>query len=106
MIIVDDYIPVLEISQAVYQPIFTDIQSKRNIGNGIQSKSIKFRRTDNTYHNVSRKVPSSEPVEIWMYLIEKALAKVYSSYESLMNGNFFDLLTELTGYDMEKWDFR
>ena len=45
---------------------------------------------------------SSEPVEIWMYLVEKALAKLYSCYEVMANGNFFDLLTELTGFDMEK----
>ena len=34
-----------------------------------------------------------------MFLLEKAFAKYYCSYEALLKGNFLDFMTELTGYD-------
>ena len=34
-----------------------------------------------------------DPAEIWMYLLEKAFAKLYSSYEAICKGDLFDFLT-------------
>ena len=34
-----------------------------------------------------------------MFVLEKIFAKYYGSYESLLKGNFFDFMTEITGYD-------
>ena len=34
-----------------------------------------------------------------MFLLEKIFAKYYASYEALLKGNFFDFMTEITGYD-------
>ena len=42
---------------------------------------------------------TEEPIEIWMFLLEKIFAKHYSNYQAMLKGNFFDFMTELTGYD-------
>ena len=35
-------------------------------------------------------------VEIWPFLLQKAFAKYYSTYDSLANGNTIDFLEEVT----------
>ena len=37
------------------------------------------------------------PVELWPFLLQKAYAKYYSTYDSLANGNPYDFLEEITG---------
>ena len=69
-VIIDDNIPVIEVKDSKkeqYQPAFISSEVK-----GLQNRS--------------------DPIEIWPFLLEKALAKQYSSYEALQNGNIFDFL--------------
>jgi len=42
-------------------------------------------------------------MEIWPFLLEKAFAKYYTSYESLQSGNIFDFLEELTNKTCEQY---
>lgn len=41
-------------------------------------------------------------VNIWPFLLLKAYAKAYSSYEALESGNIFDFMNELTGASVER----
>ena len=41
-------------------------------------------------------------VELWPFLLQKAYAKYYSTYDSLANGNTLDFLEEITGTLAEK----
>jgi len=36
-------------------------------------------------------------VELWPFLMQKAFAKYYSTYDSLIKGNALDFLEEITG---------
>lgn len=76
--IVDDNIPVLEVEgKAKVQPVFMTCEESPN---------------------------SQEPLEIWPFILEKALAKYYSSYEALQSGNIFDFLEELTNKTCDQYD--
>ena len=44
--------------------------------------------------------------QLWVPLIEKALAKCYGSYESIASGQIYDGLSILTGMPVEKIDLR
>lgn len=41
--------------------------------------------------------PETSPVELWPFLLEKAFANYYSSYENLCYGNAIDFISQLTG---------
>jgi hypothetical protein len=41
--------------------------------------------------------PNHEKREIWLLLLEKALAKAYGGYQRLYNGNETYILRDLTG---------
>lgn len=44
--------------------------------------------------NVTHSTPN---LEIWPFLLQKAFAKYYSTYDALGNGNTFDFIEEITG---------
>ena len=46
-------------------------------------------------------VPNKVYLNIWPFLVQKAYAKVYGSYEALLNGNLLDFMNELTGASVE-----
>lgn len=46
--------------------------------------------------------PQGNTVELWPFLLQKAFAKYYSTYDSLANGNSYDFLEEITGTFMER----
>jgi hypothetical protein len=41
--------------------------------------------------------PQTDFLEVWPFLVLKALSNYYSAYELMMYGNVIDLLNELTG---------
>jgi hypothetical protein len=45
-------------------------------------------------------------VELWPFLLQKAYAKYYSTYDSLANGNTLDFLEEVTGCFFQKMDLK
>ena len=47
-------------------------------------------------------VPKGDKIELWPFLLQKAYAKYYSTYDSLANGNTIDFLEEVTGTFAEK----
>ena len=75
-VIVDDYVPVEVQGGKVVRPLFLDVEVDNNC------------------------------VEIWPFLIEKAYAKYYSTYDSLGKGNVLDFLEEVTGnfYQTLHWN--
>ena len=40
-------------------------------------------------------------VDIWPFLLQKAYAKYYSTYDSLANGNIYDFVEEISGVFMQ-----
>lgn len=46
--------------------------------------------------------PQGNTIELWPFLLQKALAKYYSTYDSLANGNSVDFLEEITGSFLER----
>ena len=46
---------------------------------------------------VNVRVPAQGPVDIWPFLLEKAYANYYSSYEALNCGNMVDFVAEIAG---------
>lgn len=42
------------------------------------------------------------PLDIWPFLLEKAYANYYSSYEALHHGNMLDFAEEVTGSPSER----
>ena len=42
-------------------------------------------------------IDAPKAVEIWPFLLLKALAKYYSTYQSLVGGNTIELMEQLTG---------
>ena len=44
---------------------------------------------------------STNSVEIWPYIIEKAYAKLYGSYDALNGGNVSEALMDITGCPVE-----
>lgn len=48
------------------------------------------------------RVPHGAPIDIWPFLLEKAYANYYSSYEALQSGNIVDFIEELAGTPSEK----
>lgn len=47
-------------------------------------------------------VKSQGSIDIWPFLVEKAYANYYSSYEALHYGNMLDFAEELTGSPSQK----
>jgi hypothetical protein len=43
------------------------------------------------------RVPQDGPIDVWPFLIEKAYANYYGSYEALGYGNMLDFVEEVTG---------
>lgn len=66
-VIVDDYIPIQE-QNKMYYPLFLSVEPNCENSKG---------------QNI---------IEIWPFLVQKAYAKVYSTYESLLNGNIEDFI--------------
>ena len=71
-LIVDDFVPVVVSNQKgevgkIIKPAFLDVN------------------------------PEGSVVEMWPFLIQKAFAKYYSTYDSLIKGNTLDFLEEVTG---------
>ncbi len=71
-VLVDDTIPVL-VRNRKYYPLFLNVAERQK-----------------------------NKVEIWPFLLQKAYAKTYSSYESLLNENSLDFLNEITGCSVER----
>lgn len=60
------------------------------------------------YVPVSTRVTSinkSKPIEIWPFLLEKAYASYYCSYEAFRRGNAVDFIEELTGQHFKNISF-
>ena len=72
-IIIDDYIPVRKGEGGKMEPAFIDVR-----------------------------VPKDSPLDIWPFLLEKAYANYYSSYEALHCGNMLDFAEEITGTPSER----
>lgn len=72
-IIVDDYIPVFKGQDGKIKPAYLNVR-----------------------------VANHGPIDIWPFLLEKAYANYYSSYEALHYGNIVDFVEELTGVPSEK----
>jgi len=46
---------------------------------------------------------SANPTEFWISLMEKAYAKMYGCYETIISANFTEGMVDLTGGIAEKW---
>lgn len=46
-------------------------------------------------------LPSDGPIELWPFLLQKAYAKYYSTFDSLANGSLYDFVEEVTGSFLE-----
>ena len=66
-IVIDDYIPVIRTKKEII-PLFLGVRP-----------------------------PKSKYIELWPFLLQKALAKIYACYEALMNDNAQSFIQELTG---------
>ena len=75
-VIIDDFIPVV-VKDRKASPLFLSTQKKSKNG-----------------------------MEVWPHLLQKALAKVYSTYEALQTGNLEDFLNELSGSVVERLEIR
>jgi len=84
-IVLDDYIPVI-------------INTKMNKEQKYLPENIKPAFLD--------VIPQGNKIEIWPFLLQKAYAKYYSTYDSLANGNTLDFLEEITGCFLEKMPVR
>jgi hypothetical protein len=79
-VIIDDYIPVI-INKKLPQ-------SERYL-------------PDNVFPAFLNVHSSGNLLEIWPFLLQKAYAKYYSTYDSLANGFIYDFIEEIAGVFLE-----
>ena len=94
-VLIDDHIPIIE-----------EIKHNKKTGETYKEIRPAFLTVNSSLSNSvlstsSNSQKSPEVVDIWPFLIEKAFAKIYSSYEALQNGNIFDFIEELTNKPYE-----
>ena len=69
-----------------------------------------FHNNEYQYFHVDDRIPcdslgiplfsrTSNPNNIWIYILEKAIAKCMNGYENLLYGSIYDLIILITGYD-------
>jgi len=83
-VIIDDYIPVI-INKRLPLP-------ERHLPENVVPAFLSVHSMDNR-------------VDIWPFLLQKAYAKYYSTYDSLANGNIYDFVEEISGVFLQKQPF-
>jgi hypothetical protein len=80
-VIVDDYVPVI-VNKKLPLP-------ERHLPDNVVPAFLSVHSPDNR-------------LDLWPFLLQKAYAKYYSTYDSLGNGNIYDFVEELAGVFLQQ----